>query len=295
MRKLMKNKTSGITLIALVVTIIVLLILAGISIQMLSGNNGILNRAGEAQKSTDKFGALEIIQLCTLASYDKTGMINEEDLENELNKEGATIKSKKSNKWYVEYKGYDFEIDLSKKTVELNEDGNPPEISIEDLLKQYFSTDGWAVADPIYNSWRFAEVESVPEIDSSKLEFVWTGHYSDGRNPSFDDLNVPRIVMYQDKWYLLQKENEELTVKDLNIDLNEFREYNIPEINESVLITAGLGYDWCFSTHYTFHEGPADLDGVTYENGYWWCEWDQDWWYYFTPEGELIKERYVGE
>ena len=44
----------GITLIALVVTIIVLLILAGISISMLTGQNGILNRAKEAKESTQQ-------------------------------------------------------------------------------------------------------------------------------------------------------------------------------------------------------------------------------------------------
>ena len=43
----MKNN-KGITLIALVVTIIVLLILAGVSIAMLTGQNGILNRSQEA-------------------------------------------------------------------------------------------------------------------------------------------------------------------------------------------------------------------------------------------------------
>ena len=43
------KKNQGITLIALVVTIIVLLILAGISIAMLTGQNGILNRATEAK------------------------------------------------------------------------------------------------------------------------------------------------------------------------------------------------------------------------------------------------------
>ena len=43
----------GITLIALVVTIIVLLILAGISIQMLTGQNGILKRAEEAKIKTE--------------------------------------------------------------------------------------------------------------------------------------------------------------------------------------------------------------------------------------------------
>ena len=47
-----QEKNKGITLIALVVTIIVLLILAGISISMLTGQNGILNRATEAKEST---------------------------------------------------------------------------------------------------------------------------------------------------------------------------------------------------------------------------------------------------
>ena len=47
------RKNKGITLIALVVTIIVLLVLAGISIAMLTGQNGILNRASEAKEKTE--------------------------------------------------------------------------------------------------------------------------------------------------------------------------------------------------------------------------------------------------
>ncbi len=47
------EKNRGITLIALVVTIIILLILAGISITMLAGQNGILNRAQEAKEKTE--------------------------------------------------------------------------------------------------------------------------------------------------------------------------------------------------------------------------------------------------
>ena len=49
----MKFKQRGITLIALVVTIIVLLILAGVSISMLAGENGILKRAKEAKEKTE--------------------------------------------------------------------------------------------------------------------------------------------------------------------------------------------------------------------------------------------------
>ncbi len=48
------KKNLGITLIALVVTIIVLLILAGVSISMLTGQNGILNRASEAKEKTEQ-------------------------------------------------------------------------------------------------------------------------------------------------------------------------------------------------------------------------------------------------
>ena len=43
----MKNKSQGITLIALVVTIIVLIILAGVSVNIIMGENGLMNRAKE--------------------------------------------------------------------------------------------------------------------------------------------------------------------------------------------------------------------------------------------------------
>ncbi len=52
MKNIVKKK-EGITLIALVITIIVLLILAGVAIAMLSGENGILKKAAEAKNKTD--------------------------------------------------------------------------------------------------------------------------------------------------------------------------------------------------------------------------------------------------
>ena len=68
------NTKSGITLIALVVTIIVLLLLAGISIQMLTGDNGILQRAGEAKEITDKNQIVEQARLDILGELaDKKG------------------------------------------------------------------------------------------------------------------------------------------------------------------------------------------------------------------------------
>ena len=50
----MRNwKERGITLIALVVTIIVLLILAGVSVAMLTGENGIIGNAGISKTATE--------------------------------------------------------------------------------------------------------------------------------------------------------------------------------------------------------------------------------------------------
>ncbi len=59
----MKNNQKGITLIALVVTIIVLLILAGVSIAMLSGENGILKKASQADAENQLGAANDAVSL----------------------------------------------------------------------------------------------------------------------------------------------------------------------------------------------------------------------------------------
>lgn len=61
--KLNLKDNKAITLISLVVTIIVLLILAGISISMLAGDNSILQKATEAKTNTDNAQAKEELQL----------------------------------------------------------------------------------------------------------------------------------------------------------------------------------------------------------------------------------------
>ena len=53
-KRILKRKEQGITLIALVITIIVLLILAGVSIAMLTGENGILTQAQRAKEETEQ-------------------------------------------------------------------------------------------------------------------------------------------------------------------------------------------------------------------------------------------------
>ena len=57
------KENKGITLIALVVTIIVLLILAGVSIAMIAGEGGILTNAREARDRTEVSDVIEMAQL----------------------------------------------------------------------------------------------------------------------------------------------------------------------------------------------------------------------------------------
>ena len=66
MRKTNLRKSKGITLIALVITIIVLLILAGVAISMLSGENGILRKAAEAKTKTEEGQNQESTALATM-------------------------------------------------------------------------------------------------------------------------------------------------------------------------------------------------------------------------------------
>ena len=77
--ELKKLNNKGITLIALVITIIVLLILAGVSIAMLTGENGILTQAQNAKKETERANIIEQVRL--------------DILEKQTEKEGENITS----------------------------------------------------------------------------------------------------------------------------------------------------------------------------------------------------------
>ena len=64
-----KINNLGITLIALVITIIVLLILAGVSIAMLTGENGILTQAQRAKEETESAARNEARNLREIESW----------------------------------------------------------------------------------------------------------------------------------------------------------------------------------------------------------------------------------
>lgn len=83
MKTKFKN-AKGITLIALVITIIVLLILAGVTIATLIGDNGILTQAGKAKDKTTEAESIERVQVEVAGSYGIDGTIDKEQLNKNL-------------------------------------------------------------------------------------------------------------------------------------------------------------------------------------------------------------------
>ena len=114
------RRNKGITLIALVVTIIVLLILAGISIAMLTGQNGILNRAAEAKEKTGTTQTEETVKLSvTDALTQGLGSLTDANLKTALNNNiGAgkyEISGDATSGWTVTVKGKEYKIDSTGK------------------------------------------------------------------------------------------------------------------------------------------------------------------------------------
>ena len=105
---------NGITLIALVITIIVLLILAGISISMLTGNNGILQKATDAKEKT------EIEQVVEYAKLDVLAQIAENNGKNITKEQLKAI----LNKYFENINNLEIPDDLSNSNIILNANQN---------------------------------------------------------------------------------------------------------------------------------------------------------------------------
>lgn len=113
----MQKNNKGITVIVLVITIIVLLILASITIYFLTGENGIVAKAQSAQLKTQESEGIEKVKLAVQSSYNTDSTINTTELKDNLN----------------EIKGIDKIIPESQEiTFPLNISVNSEEIQIQE-------------------------------------------------------------------------------------------------------------------------------------------------------------------
>ena len=98
--KQLKNK-NGITLIALVVTIIVLIILAGVSISLVLGDNGIITKAKEGKQNTELAKGEEEVQLNEAVEYLENLGGNGTPTNPEIPTETKTVEEMQTAKTYM--------------------------------------------------------------------------------------------------------------------------------------------------------------------------------------------------
>ena len=130
--RMIKKQVQGITLIALVVTVIVLLILAGVALNLTVGDNGLFKRAQNATDTWQEASEREAIELAVagmqIGSMQETGMTKTE-LENSLkeqfgdeasvedNEDGSFLVTIGENQYYL---GEDGEIIDSSNMVKIS-------------------------------------------------------------------------------------------------------------------------------------------------------------------------------
>ena len=131
-----KANERGITLIALVITIIVLIILASVSIAMLTGDNGILKKAITAKEKTIEAEDEEKINLAILAARDNNGDFNRELLKEELGKYGLTGENGENGTTTVTANGKKYTIDSEGKVTSEDLTENDDNKGIKDITAQ---------------------------------------------------------------------------------------------------------------------------------------------------------------
>ncbi len=228
-----RKEQKGITLIALVITIIVLLILAGVSIATLTGENGILNRAKDASKKTQFASEKEAIEF--IMSDIKTSlMIGEEipkskylgkalskrTLGNTTQWGVVTVDGKNyTNGWYLLEKGNEIEgygevkqswlINYDTGEIIGLEEGKYSKLSAEDIENQVakenliFNLDSNLIdmaknenGDVTKNSF-----ENLLDENSQLVNFNWNGTTSGVTKTSFkfDGIDDYAKVKYDNK------------------------------------------------------------------------------------------------
>ena len=159
MEKLLVYNKNGITLIALVITIIVLLILAGVSIAMLTGDNGILTQAQNAKKETEEAQEDELRKLTALEAATNLNNTTYKD----KNEQTVTIPA-----------------GFAVSKVE-------GENTVEDGLVIIDSNENEFVWIPIESESGYARNKNYSETDVSGEAYTDTGYLPDGIQPDIDE------------------------------------------------------------------------------------------------------------
>ncbi len=243
MKQKNKRLEKGITLIALVITIIVLLILAGVTISMLTGENGILKQATSAKDTTDKSEFEEQVKLAVMASkVNDKGAIDLTALEVEIGKIKGTEITKNGTEnnlpWTVKKESYEVTI-TAEGTIIANTTGKDDDKKDEDAKIDYGTKKPTEDTRTVIEQATSAKPEGstidsntnsdtgIVMIDGNQNEWVWvevpaTVFTSATSSTDYDNIKADLIAYasdyrsssYTDTWYNgCGLEQEEYTTK----------------------------------------------------------------------------------
>ena len=207
----MKRKdNSGITLIALVITIIVLLILSGVSIAMLRGQNGIITQAKNAKAQSESSSAEEKVNAAIIATISKSkkGTIDADKLVAEITNNYGGTASKTNDGFPVNatVDGKDFSIDKDGNITEGKTSAPEPTEKIS-KSKSYLGY--------------YADIDGDGTVDGIIYADLAFGNQGDGQWKDKDgDYTIPKVedVSKLKDYYISQKDykaNEGFGTKDV--------------------------------------------------------------------------------
>lgn len=252
MKNFRKNEI-GITLIALVITVIVLLILAGVTIVALSGDNGILTRAQDAKDKTEEAEDIEKIRLAISEAqigdngYQKLDMTNfQEALNNQFKGRNVQLSDNGSG---------NFTISLDNIAGKYYVDSSGKIIPKEDMIKIGTAEELKAFRDDVNNGNTYEEkyvyLTSNILLDSGE-EWEPIGVYLNDASTPDDERNIAFKGTFNGNGYEINgiKINSNEKVKGLFAFVS----------NEGKIINLGIGTD----NNITGILGTAGLVGYLY-------------------------------
>ena len=218
----MYKSEKGITLIALVVTIIVLIILAGVSINLVLGDNGIIEKAKEAKFKQERATVIDNAKLSLVEKQldDVNGNISLTDaqVEGVLSKYGTVNKNEDGSIKSITPEGKDYEIPLNEiwqdKIVEAFDRTKkvnvpvlvsgmtaikftmPTEETMGEVIKTSTTDVDWYNYGETYETRRWANAETQ---DGSM--WVWIPRYAYKIDSTNQTIDVKFLIGQTDNYY----------------------------------------------------------------------------------------------
>ena len=233
-----KSMNKGITLIALVVTITILLILAGISIAALTGDNGLINRAGDAKNATEIAQEKEILQQASVAAMgkNKNGEVEKTYLDAELDKNPGNSKYRSNST----SEGIEVTFTESKRSYLVDTDGDIKEITV-------MPTVAIAPTEPVAENTKYDD--GTNKADGTSIAVIPKGFkvINGGDNPKIDDGLVVKDGA-NNEWVWIP-------VADASVMYTH--------VDEGIAITGGPGKTYVSGVTTNYYSKGGIISGVT--------------------------------